>query len=331
MVSKLKYKPPYGITDKMLVQVSEISAALTRYELLEPRLMTPLLRKEFKIRTIVGTLEIEGNTLGKERVTAIIEGKRVLGSVREIAEVKGAIRAYEQLDLFDTLSMTDLLKGHEMLMGEILTDAGKFRNSAVGVGSSEGLVHIAPPASKVRGLMQDLFAWLQHTDAHPLIKSCVFHYELEFIHPFSDGNGRIGRLWQTLILRAYKTVFASLPVEGIIREYQQQYYDALEESGSQGESTSFIEFMLSILLKSIEEATKTDQVTDHVTDQVKKLLLVMGDQWWSRQDLMDKLALSHKPTFRQNYLAPAIKAELIVMQNPGSPSSPKQKYRIKKD
>lgn len=309
--------------------MSDLSAAIARYELLEPKLMTPMLRKEFKIRTIVGTLEIEGNTLGKERVTAILDGKRVLGSPREIAEVKGAILVYERLQEFDILSILDLHRAHEMLMGDILKDAGSFRRSAVGVGGPEGLVHIAPPAKKVSSLINDLFEWLAETKAHPLIRSCVFHYELEFIHPFTDGNGRIGRLWQTLILHEYKPVFASLPIESIIREYQQQYYDALEASGSQGESTAFIEFMLGILLLAIEQTVNTDQVSDQVSDQVRSLLAVMGDQWWSRQQLMDKLGLSHRPTFRKNYLNPALEAGLIKMQNPESPRSPKQKYRIR--
>ncbi len=307
--------------------MSDLSAAIARYELLEPKLMTPMLRKELKIRTIVGTLEIEGNTLGKERVTAILDGKHVLGSPREIAEVKGAIQVYDQLDGFEVHSMQDLLRAHDMLMGDILKDAGKFRHSAVGVGGPEGLVHIAPPAKKVPGLTEDLFRWLSQTDAHALIKGCVFHYELEFIHPFTDGNGRIGRLWQTLILHDYKSIFSSLPIESIIRENQQQYYDALEASGSQGESTLFIEFMLGIILDTIDDTLAIGQVTG----QVKSLLDVMGDSWWSTQELMKKLGLSHRQTFRENYLNPALDKGLVEMQNSESPRSPKQKYRLKKE
>jgi len=326
----MSYQPPYRISEQILQLVSDLSAAIARYELLEPQLMTPMLRKEFKIRTIVGTLEIEGNTMGTERITAILDGKRVLGSPREIAEVKGAILAYERLHELNMLSMQDLLNAHEMLMGDILKDAGKLRRSAVGVGGPEGLVHIAPPAKQVSALMDDLFRWLAETDVYPLVRSCIFHYELEFIHPFTDGNGRIGRLWQTLILHEYKSVFASLPIEAIIRDHQQQYYDALEVSGSQGESTTFIEFMLGIIRLTIEGVVSTGHVIGQVTDQVKSLLSIMGDQWWSRQELMDKLGLSHRQTFRENYLNPALEANLIEMQHPDSPRSPKQKYRIKK-
>jgi len=326
----LSYQPPYRISEQILQLVSDLSAAIARYELLEPQLMTPMLRKEFKIRTIVGTLEIEGNTMGTERITAILDGKRVLGSPREIAEVKGAILAYERLHELNMLSMQDLLNAHEMLMGDILKDAGKLRRSAVGVGGPEGLVHIAPPAKQVSALMDDLFHWLAETDVHPLVRSCIFHYELEFIHPFTDGNGRIGRLWQTLILHEYKAVFASLPIEAIIRDHQQQYYDALEAAGSRGESTTFIEFMLGIIRLTIEGVVSTGQVIGQVTDQVKSLLSVMGGQWWSTQELLGKLGLSHRQTFRENYLNPALEANLIEMQHPDSRRSPKQKYRIKK-
>jgi len=253
------YEPPYTITPKILNLVSEISEVVTKLEILEPKTISPTLRKVNKIKTITGTLEIEGNTLGAEKVTAILEGKRVLGSTREIAEVKGALRVYDELEYFDYKNIDDLLKAHKMLMDEILTYAGHFRLKDVGVGGSEGVIHVAPPSSQVPNLMSNLFEWLQKSEVHPLIKSSVFHYEFEFIHPFIDGNGRIGRLWQSLILYNWKKVFAYLPVESVVRDTQQEYYKALEESGSKGESTPFIECMLDAILLTCKQTLDEEQ------------------------------------------------------------------------
>ena len=247
------YTPPFTITPTILDLVSQISEAIGKLELLAPTAITPKLRKANKIKTIAGTLAIEGNTLGIEKVTAILEGKRVMGSVREIAEVNGAIKVYDNLDNFDYKKLDDLLSAHKMLMGEILTKAGSFRTSNVGVGGEEGVVHVAPPYDRVPRLMGDLFDWLSSTDIHPLIKSSIFHYEFEFIHPFEDGNGRIGRLWQSLILYDWKPIFSAVPIESVIKESQQGYYNALEAAGSAGESTPFVAFMLQAILRSCEE------------------------------------------------------------------------------
>ncbi len=249
----MTYTPPFTITPTILDLVSQISEAIGKLELLAPTAITPKLRKANKIKTITGTLAIEGNTLGIEKVTAILEGKRVMGSVREIAEVNGAIKVYDNLDNFDYKKLDDLLSAHKMLMGEILTKAGSFRTSNVGVGGEEGVVHVAPLYDRVPQLMGDLFDWLSSTDIHPLIKSSVFHYEFEFIHPFEDGNGRIGRLWQSLILYDWKPIFSAVPIESVIKESQQGYYDALEAAGSAGESTPFVAFMLQAILRSCEE------------------------------------------------------------------------------
>ena len=249
----MSYTPPFNITPKILDLVSLISETLGKLEVLAPTAITPTLRKANKIKTITGTLAIEGNTLGIEKVTAILEGKRVLGTPREITEVKGAIKVYDALSSFNYKTLDDLLLAHKMLMQEILTHAGNFRTSDVGVGGEEGVVHIAPPSGRVALLMQELFSWLAVSDIHPLIKSSVFHYEFEFIHPFIDGNGRMGRLWQSLILHEWKPLFSAIPIESVIKETQQNYYDALEISGSMGESTPFIEFMLSAILKACED------------------------------------------------------------------------------
>lgn len=249
----MSYKPPFTITSKILNLVSEISEALAKIEMQEHNIITPHLRKINRIKTLAGTLEIEGNFLGEEKITAILDGKRVLGTVLELAEVHGAIKAYEKFEEYSYSSLADLLQAHKILMGSILTTAGTFRRVNVGVGGQSGVTHVAPPHERVPDMMYDLFEWLKKSDVHPLIKSSVFHCEFEFIHPFSDGNGRIGRLWQSVILYNYKKVFSSIATESIVRDYQDDYYKALEDSGALGESTPFIEFMLDIILKSIEK------------------------------------------------------------------------------
>jgi len=249
----MNYTPPFKITPKILDLVSLISEIIGKLEVLAPTAITPTLRKANKIKTITGTLAIEGNTLGIEKVTAILDGKRVMGSMREIAEVNGAIKVYDKLSTFEYKNLDDLLLSHKLLMEEILNNAGTFRSSNVGVGGEDGVVHVAPPHTHVSSLMQELFSWLSRSDIHPLIKSSVFHYEFEFIHPFIDGNGRIGRLWQSLILYKWKSIFSAIPIESVIKETQQEYYNALEASGTMGESTPFVEFMLEAILKACED------------------------------------------------------------------------------
>ena len=253
-----QYIPPFKITPKIVNLVSEITEIVTKLQFNSSNAISPHLRKVNKIKTITGTLQIEGNSLDIQKVTALLEGKRVLATQKEIAEVQGAIKAYDLLDSFDYVSMNDLLKAHKILMGELLTNAGSFRLKDVGVGGKEGVVHIAPPSNQVQNLMHNLFEWLKSSDIHPLIKSSIFHYELEFIHPFVDGNGRIGRLWQTLILYNYKPIFKYMPIESIIKEHQQEYYKALEDSGSLGESTPFIEFMLNVILLTCKSVPLND-------------------------------------------------------------------------
>ena len=240
------YTPPYTITSKILKLSTGISEELTKLQFTDTLKVNPLLRKKNRIKTLAGTLEIEGNFLGEEKITSIIDGKRVLGSVKELAEVAGAIKAYEKLDEYKYDELNDLLFAHKILMNEILTTAGSFRSVNVQVGE-----HIAPQPSMVNDLMIDLFSWLKESDEHMLLKSCIFHYEFEFIHPFSDGNGRIGRLWQSVILNSYNPIFSLLPTESIVRDHQEEYYKAIEDSTEIGESTPFIEFMLEMIWQSI--------------------------------------------------------------------------------
>ena len=262
------YKPPYTITSKMLSLSTEIGIELTKIEVNEKDIITPKLRKKNRIKTLAGTLEIEGNFVGEEKITAILDGKRVLGTMQELAEVEGAINAYKEFENYKYDKLNDLLKAHKILMKGILKNAGNFRNVNVGVGN-----YVAPPFNNVPQLMSELFEWLKNSDEHPLIKSCVFHYEFEFIHPFSDGNGRIGRLWQSVILYNWKKVFSAIPTESIIRDYQSKYYEVLEESGAIGESTPFIEFMLEIILKTIKSSVNNSVISSvNTEDKILKYL-----------------------------------------------------------
>ncbi len=319
----MSYQPPFTITTKILDQISDISILIGQMEALKHNVVSPKLRKINRIKTLTGTLQIEGNPLDEEKITAILDGRKVLATVRELAEVQGAIKAYDNLEKYQYNSLDDLLSAHYKLMGGILKDAGKFRNKNVGVGS-----HIAPPVNVVAGLMEELFSWLGETTLHPLIVSSIFHYEFEFIHPFIDGNGRVGRLWQSVILYHWKEFFTYIPVESVIRDHQNEYYKAIEASEDLGESTPFIEFMLESIKEALADLPKSDQVNDQVSDQVRKLLDVMDERYLSSSEIMQKLGLSHKPTFRKNYLNPALESTLIEMSEPNSPRSPKQKYRV---
>ena len=248
----MSYQPPFTITSEILNLVADISQQVGR---LDASLLnaSPQLRKQNRIKTLAGTLAIEGNTLTEEQITAVIEGKPVLGSVRELAEVKGAIAAYDALPTWQPDNVDHLLTAHGLMMSEILTNAGRFRDKAVGIQKGKEVHHVAPPAHQVSGLMADLANWLKQAKDHPLITSSVFHYEFEFIHPFSDGNGRMGRLWQTLILSQWHPLFLSLPLESVIKDHQQQYYQALEDADQQADSTPFIHFMLSVIAQTLAQ------------------------------------------------------------------------------
>ena len=223
---KKAYAPPFSITPKALNLAVEIMQLVTRVE--KGYNGDVMLRKKNRIKTITGTLAIEGNTLGIEKVTALLDGKKVMGSKQEIQEVYAAINAYKHLNDFDPYKIEDLLKAHSLMMEGLIKDAGRFRSGNVGVKGGGEVVHIAPPPLRVHGLITDLIEWLRTTDLNPLIASSIFHYEFEFIHPFSDGNGRTGRLWQTLIFSRYNPSFAYFPIESIIKEKQQAYYGSFK-------------------------------------------------------------------------------------------------------
>ena len=329
------YKPPFHMTDNMTSLIAEISEQVGRITVLQEGTVSPHLRRENRIRTIHSSLAIEHNSLSLEQVTAILDGKRVLGNPNEIKEVQNAYEAYELMLRLNPASVDDLLKAHKLIMNGLVPENGKFRSGGVGVFDGEVLIHIAPPAEFVPEHIKNLFSWYQQSELHPLIKSAVFHYEFEFIHPFADGNGRMGRMWHSLLLGKWKELFFWLPIEKLIQSRQKEYYDALGAADRQADSAGFVELMLEIIRDSLKEVTvvgrSTDQDSDQVTDQDKtptaRLLSVLGDDTLSAAELMDRLGLSHKPTFRKNYLNPALEQELIERTIPDKPNSRNQRYR----
>jgi len=337
----MPYTPPHTITPLILSQVAEICEQVGRLDSLFRAgeelggAPAPHLRKNNRIRTIHSSLAIENNSLSLDQVTDVIAGKRVLGLEREVQEVRNAFAAYQNLEKWNPKSSDDLLAAHGCMMKEMMKEidsaAGRFRSQGVGIYRGSQLVHMAPPADRVPYLIDQLFNWLDQTELHPLIASAVVHYELEFIHPFSDGNGRIGRLWQTLILTKWNPIFEELPVETIIHQEQTSYYKALGKADAIAEATPFIDFTLSAIITALRQhqVHQADQVTDQVNDQVKKLLLVLSPlQEASVEQLIAALKLKHRPTFRSNYLRPAIEQQLVTMTQPNAPNSPTQKYKL---
>lgn len=243
------YKPPFHMTDKMTSLIAEISEQVGRIIVLQEGTISPHLRRENRIRTIHSSLAIEHNSLSLEQVTAILDGRRVLGNPNEIKEVQNAYEAYELMLHLDPSSVDDLLKAHKLMMNGLVPENGKFRSGGVGVFNGEVLIHMAPPAEFVAEHIHNLFVWYRQSELHPLIKSAIFHYEFEFIHPFADGNGRIGRMWHSLLLGRWKELFFWLPMEELIQSRQKEYYDALGTADKQADSAGFVELMLEIVFQ----------------------------------------------------------------------------------
>lgn len=287
--------------------------------------MSPLWRRIDRIRSIQGSLAIEGNTLSEAQITAILNGQRVIAPPREILEVRNALAAYERFPSWRPELEADLFDAHRVLMAGLIDEAGVYRRGGVGVMAGNEMIHLAPPASRVPELTAELLRWLAATDAHPLIAGAVFHDEFEFIHPFADGNGRMGRLWQSLILARWNPLFADLPVESLVFEHQGEYYQALQESTEQTDSAPFIVFMLRMILAAM--TTATPQVSPQVTPQVGRLLQVIEGEM-SRDELQAALGLRDRKSFRERYLQPALAAGLIEMTMPDKPKSRLQHYRL---
>jgi len=263
-----RMKPPYEITSsvlKLITSISEKIGALNANLLDKP---APKLRKQNRIKTIHASLKIEGNTLTEEQMTALLENKKVIGPKKDILEVLNAIKIYENLDIYKPSDEKSFLKAHKNLMENLIEDAGKYRRQAAGIVKGSKKAHVAPPFENLPYLMKDLFEYLSKSDEIELIKSCVFHYEMEFIHPFIDGNGRMGRLWQTLILMEKYPIFEFLPFETLISNDQEKYYKALAESDKSGKSTKFIEYMLGVIDLSISELLNFNNRTLNEKDRL---------------------------------------------------------------
>ena len=324
MIKPSTYQPPYTLTPEILNRVAAISEAIGRLTVLTDQARSLRLRRINRIRTIRGSLAIEGNTLSEAQITAILEGKRVIAPPREVQEVKNALTAYDRFDTWKPGAEKDLLEAHRILMSGLIDEAGLYRHGGVGVMAGQQVIHMAPPADRVPQLMADLFGWLANTDTHPLIASSVFHYEFEFIHPFADGNGRMGRLWQSLILARWNPLFADIPVESLIFEHQGEYYQAIQESTQKADSAPFIAFMLRMILDAV--TTTAPQVSPQVTPQVGELMAAIRGEM-GREALQSALGLSDRKSFRERYLKPALLDGLIEMTIPDKPNSRLQKYR----
>ena len=273
-------KPPFEITNQIISDVAEIAELMGKFSVTNQLSTNPTLRRSNRIRTIHGSLAIEQNTLSLEQVTAVLDGKQVLAPPKDIAEVKNAYEIYERLDQLDPYSVDDLLTAHGILTRGLVEESGQFRSRPVGVVDSQGnILHFGTLPQYVPDLVMELLDWVKTSQVHMLIRSCVFHYELELIHPFADGNGRVGRLWHTLLLSRWNPVFAWLPVESIIHDRQQEYYAAINASNEAGESTVFIEFMLSAIKASITEAM---EVSDKMMDEMSDGKMDKATQRWKK-------------------------------------------------
>lgn len=279
-------KPPYEITTKILNYISSISEKIGEVNANYLNRPSPQLRKQNKIRTIHSSLKIEGNSLTKEQITALIDNKRVLGPQKDVKEVLNAITIYENLNEFNSKNEKSFLKAHQILLTDLIEKSGTYRTQGVGVVKGSQIEHLAPPAENVPFLMKDLFDYVKNTEEIELIKSCVFHYEMEFIHPFIDGNGRMGRLWQTLILMEKYPVFEYLSFETLISKDQKKYYKALSEGDKSGKSTKFIEYMLSVIDSSIAELLNFNNRTFTEKERLEYFISLNKSEF-TRRNYMD--------------------------------------------
>ncbi len=322
------YIPPFDMTNKMFELSAEIMENLGKLSNINELEKLPRLRKVSRVKSIHSSLAIENNTLSYEQVTDIINGKRVLGPQEDIIAVKNAFSAYKELDIVDPYKVKDLLKIHGIMMNGLVERAGYIRSGDFGVIDSKGnVIHAAPPAKMASELIEQLFDWVKDADVQMLIKSSVFHYEFEFIHPFNDGNGRMGRLWQTALLASWKPIFKYIPIESVIKNNQEEYYKAFKISTSEGKSNAFILFMLEVINQAIKDIVNDSREHyNHLNIQINKLMQVMETYPQSAQQIMDRLKMKSRVSLRKNYLLPALEAGLIGMTIPEKPTSKNQMY-----
>lgn len=324
------YKPPFTITNEILAYVSSISEKVGRISAISNLESKPHLRRNNRIKSIHSSLKIEANSLSLGQVRDVINGKMVLGEQKEIQEVKNAYAAYERLSEIQPFSIKSLKLFHGIMTKYVVEESGDFRRGEEGVFNGDECIFMAPPAQLVPQLMDDLFAWMKEekNNVHPLIMSSVFHYEFVFIHPFADGNGRMARLWHSAMLAKWKHVFEYIPIESQIEKFQNEYYEVIARCHVEGESTLFIEFMLSQIDKILDDVSaQVREDNEQLSEYLKRLLDVMEyDVPYTSNTLMEKLGLKSKEGFRRNYLRPAIDMNLIRMTIPDKPNSRNQRY-----
>ncbi|MES2004887.1 MAG: Fic family protein [Bacteroidota bacterium] len=317
-------KPPYTISPTvlgLLTNVSEKIGQITASHLEQPRAE---LRKQNRIRTIQASLEIEGNTLNLEQVTAILENKRVIAPPKDIREVQNAIQVYDRLEQLKPGSLTSFLKAHALLMKGLIVSAGKFRSGTVGIAKGSKIAHLAPPADRIKGLLNNLFAYVKKDKDPLLIRSCVFHYELEFIHPFEDGNGRMGRLWQTVLLSNKYSLFAFLPIESIIKKHQKDYYRALALSDKSGNATLFIEFMLGVIDEALGELLLVQRKALTAEERIELFKKEQEGNTFTRANYLAKFKEISSPTASRD-LKQAVENKLLIKKGDKRTT----KYRFK--
>lgn len=324
------YNPPFTITNEMLSHISSISEKIGRIVPTRNLDNKPHLRRNNKIRSIHSTLKIEANSFSLSQVRDVINGKIILGSQKEIQEVKNAYEAYEDISNIDPYSIEELLKYHGIMTKYLEEESGKFRKGGEGVFDKDVCIFIAPPAQFVSELINDLFSWInkEKQNIHPLLLSAIFHYEFVFIHPFTDDNGRMARLWHTVLLSKWKPIFEFIPLESQIEKFQNEYYDAIAKSHANGNSNAFIEFILKMIDEILDEISiQIEEDFNHTSLFVRELLNVMEyDIGYTANEILTKLNLKSKETLRKNYINPAIELGLIEMSIPDKPNSRNQKY-----
>ncbi len=324
------YKPPFTITSAILKSVASISEKLGRIETWRTLERQPHLRRNNRIRSVHSSLRIEANSLSLDNVRDLLNNRAVIGPAKDIQEVKNAFAAYDQLDQIDPYSLKDLLRLHGVMTYLTIEESGVFRSGAEGVWRGDRCIHIAPPPEMVPSLMEQLFDWLadNREEVHPLVLSCVFHYEFVFIHPFRDGNGRMARLWQTALLSKWNPLFQYIPIESQIERFQDAYYDAIALSTGEGQSTPFVEFLLARIEETLDRVIAQEGSESVQTEQIRRLLSVMEyDTPYTATVLMRLLGLKSRDALRNNYLAPAIDAGLVQMTEPDKPTSRNQRYQ----
>ena len=324
------YVPPYTITNKMLELVSDISEKVGKISSHKELESKPHLRRNNRIRSIHSSLKIEANALSLSEVRDVINGHLVLGDQKEIQEVKNAYAAYEKISEINPSSISDLKSIHGIMTNRTVHESGVFRKGEEGVFSGEKCIFVAPPANMVSELMKDLLSWVKKNEGivHPLIMSAVFHYEFVFIHPFADGNGRMARLWHTVILYRWRSVFEFIPLESRIERFQSEYYDAIAKCHVNGNSDVFIEFMLEMIDQVLDEViSQVNKANANTSEYVNRMLEVMEyDVPYTSNTIMELLGLKSKETLRKNYLNPAMELGLVRMTLPDKPNSKNQRY-----